>query len=210
MSTCQVTVNRLELASHSTHGDCQLRLVLLALLTLSVLTACSSKPPTPANDPLNQSSAVAVTLPGFVTDATTTLHWHSDVIWADDATGQFKQRGRVLQNALQQEFERKGFRFAEDATSATYDVVAVVMLGDVESHTEILDVFRLYPALAQPAKGYGKGTVMVAIAPEGTKDIVWRGALQVFTDTGMMPAAQRQQRLEWAAQQVLGSIPSVQ
>ncbi|MEP4486411.1 MAG: hypothetical protein ABJ013_12330 [Halioglobus sp.] len=186
-----------------------MRLVILVLFTLCGLAACSSKPPTAANDPLNQSSAVAVTLPGFVTGPTTTLHWHSDVIWADDDTGQFEHRGKVLQSALQEEFERKGYQFVDDAASATYDVVAVAMLGDVESHSEILEVFRLYPALAQPAKGYDKGTVMVAIVPEGTKDIVWRGALQVFTDPGLMPVEQRQQRLEWGARQVLGSIPSV-
>lgn len=186
-----------------------MRLVLLVLLTLSGLAACSGTPPTAANDPLNQSSAVAVTLPGFVTSPATTLHWHSDLVWADDATGQFERRGAVLQKALQDEFERKGYRFVDDAASATYDVVAVAMLGDVKSHSDILEVFRLYPALAQPAQGYDKGTLMVAIAPEGTKDIVWRGALQVFTDTGLMPAEQRQQRLEWGARQVLGSIPSI-
>lgn len=186
-----------------------MRLTLLVLITLSGLIGCSSTPPTNANDPLNQSSAVAVTLPGFVTGPDTTLHWHSDLVWADDPGGQLERRGRALQQALQDEFERKGYRFVQEAASATYDVVAVVMLGDVKSHSEILEVFRLYPALAQPVKGYEKGTVMVAIAPEGTKDIVWRGALQVFTDPGMMPAEQRQQRLQWGARQVLGSIPFV-
>ena len=186
-----------------------MRFAILILLTLSGLAACSSTPPSAGNDPLNQSSAVAVTLPGFVTGPDTTLHWHSDLVWADDAGSQLERRGQRLQQALQDEFERKGYRFVEDAAQATYDVVAVAMLGEAKKHSEILEVFRLYPALTQPAKGYKKGTVMVAIAPEGTKDIVWRGALQIFTDPGLMPAEQRQQRLQWGARQVLGSIPSI-
>ncbi len=69
-------------------------------------------------------------------------------------------------------------------------------------------VFRLYPSLAKPARGYGRGTILVAIAPVGTQDIVWRGALEVFTDPEKMPVAERDQRLQWAAGQLLRSIPN--
>ena len=63
------------------------------------------------------------------------------------------------------------------------------------------------PSLAAPAKGYGRGTILVAISPTDTGDIVWRGALEVFTDPGHQPVEQRYKRLEWAAVKLLGSIP---
>ena len=184
-----------------------MRLILLLLLT--TLPACSSSPAGQEAEPLEQASAIAVTLPGFVTDADTTLHWHRELLWVDDPDGRFERRAKVLQQALQQEFERKGYRFVSDDQEATYDVVAVAMLGELAQQKEVQDFFRLYPTLAKPAAGYDRGTVLVAIAPAGTNKIVWRGALEVYTDPGKLPLAQREARLRWAAQQLLRSIPDI-
>ena len=180
------------------------RLILPLLIALS-LGACSA--PAPQPDPLSQASAVSVTLPGFVTGPGTTLHWHSDLKWMDDPEGRYKRRAKVLQQALQREFERKGYRFVEHAENPTYDVVAVALLGELKEQEKLEQVFRLYPSLAAPAKGYGRGTILVAISPTDTGDIVWRGALEVFTDPGHQPVEQRYKRLEWAAVKLLGSIP---
>jgi hypothetical protein len=185
--------------------------LLLPLFACTCLVACSSSqtPGQQAGDPLGRSSAVSVAMPGFVTDENTVLNWRSDLIWVDDPEGRFERRGQILQQALQQEFERKGYRFATAQDSPDYDVVAVVLLGELQDHAEIQEIFRLYPSLANPAAGYGKGTVMLAIAPHGTSDIVWRGALEVYTDPGMQPVNARDERLKWIAQQLLGSIPAV-
>ena len=67
-------------------------------------------------------------------------------------------------------------------------------------------MFRLYPALA--SSDHERGTVLVAIAPKGTNDIVWRGALQVFTDPGMTPLAEREERMRWGAANLLSGIPA--
>ena len=184
--------------------------LLLMLVAMGWLTACSSQAPDPtAQDPMGRASAVSVTMPEFVTDADTTLGWRSDLIWVDDPEGRFERRGRVLQQALREEFERKGYRFLTSADQPDYDVLAVVLLGELKDHEEVQEVFRLYPSLAAPATGYSKGTVMVAIAPHGTRNIVWRGALEVYTDPGMQPANARDERATWVAQQLLGSIPAI-
>ena len=182
------------------------RLISLLLIALT-LGACSSPGPTPKPDPMSQASAVSVTLPGFVTGPGTTLHWHSDLKWMDDPDGRYKRRAEVLQQALQRELERKGYRFVKHAENPTYDVVAVALLGSVKEEEKLEQVFRLYPSLAKPAKGYGRGTILVAISPTDTGDIVWRGALEVFTDPRHQPVEQRYGRLEWAAVKLLGSIP---
>lgn len=179
---------------------------LFILLATLLLAACSTTP-TPEKNPLGQASAVSVTLPGFVTGPGTTLRWRSDLVWVDDPDGRYKRRADVLQQALQKEFERKGFRFTVGAEAADYDVLAIALLGRLEEKPELEEVFRLYPSLAKPAKGYKYGTVLVAIAPMDTRDIVWRGGLEVFTDPGKQPVEQRYQRLEWAAKKLLHSIP---
>jgi hypothetical protein len=184
------------------------RLLLLPTLVVLIL-GCSGTPLTKPADPLEQASAISVTLPGFTPTAGATLHWHRELVWVDDPDGRFERRAKILQQALTAEFERKGYRFVTNDEGATYDVVAVAMLGQLEDHAEVQEFFRLYPALAEPARGYGRGTVLVAITPAGTGDVVWRGALEVYTDPGKMPVAQRDQRLRWAATKLLESIPSL-
>ena len=181
----------------------------LLLPLLALLAACNSTPTPQDTDPLQQASAISVTLPGFVTTPDTTLHWHSELLWVDDPEGRYERRAVVLQQALQKELERKGYRFVDSDEQANYDVLAVAMLGELKNQEDVESFFRLYPSLAKPAKGYGRGTVLVAIAPAGTSDIVWRGALEVYTDPGKMPLAQREQRLQWAAKKLLGSIPTL-
>jgi hypothetical protein len=181
--------------------------ILLALILAMLLAACTS-PPAAQPDPLRQASAVSVTMPGFVTSPQSTLRWHSELKWVDDPQEQYKRRARVLQEALQHEFEQKGYHFVGAGEAATYDVLAVALLGQLQDQKELERVFRLYPSLAKPARGYGRGTILVAIAPAGTQDIVWRGALEVFTNPDKMPVAERDQRLQWAAGQLLRNIPN--
>jgi len=183
------------------------RLIVIAVLSFT-LSACVSDTPIQTPDPMTQASAVAVSLPGFVTNPSTTLRWHSNLIWVNDPDGRYERRGGMLQLALQNEFIRKGYTFTGPNEPANYDVLAVALLGDIEGHQELEETFRLYPSLNNNAKGYKRGTILVALAPAGSKTIVWRGALEMFTDPGMQPIDVREQRMQWGAMQVLSSIPN--
>jgi hypothetical protein len=183
-------------------------LAAIAPLMVSVLIGCAGGPSGSQPDPLTQSSAVSVAMPDFKTSGETTLRWRSDLIWVDDPEGQFEHRADMLQKALQLEFERKGYRFVGTNQHATYDVVAVAVLGELRDQKEIEKIFRLYPSLAANSQGYTPGNVLVAIAPLGTKRIVWRGALEVFSNPGMQPVEVIQQRLQWSARALLASIPN--
>ncbi len=172
------------------------------------LAACNSSTPAQTADPMRQSSAVSVSMPGFITSSNTVLRWHSDLIWIDDPEGRYERRADMLQQALQSEFERKGYTFTGANETANYDVLAVALLGDIQGHKEVEEVFRMYPSLSTPSGGYKRGTILVALAPAGTKTVVWRGALEMFTDPGMQTIQAREQRMQWGATQVLGSIPN--
>ncbi len=179
----------------------------LLLPLLALLWACTSQPQ-PTGEPPVRASAVSVTMPGFNVSSGTTLAWRSDLIWVDDPEGRFERRAELLQRALQDEFARKGLQFNANPDDATYDVLAIAMLGPVSGHPEVEEVFRLYPALQKSTEGYRRGSVIVAIAPRGTSDIVWRGALEMFTDPeSMQQLSVRQERVRWGAQQLLASIP---
>jgi hypothetical protein len=182
------------------------RALLLPLLLL--LGACTSQPQ-PAGEPPVRASAVSVTMPGFEVSPDTTLAWRADLIWVDDPEGRFERRAELLQRALEDEFAGKGLRFDADPDSATYDVLAIAMLGPVSGHPEVEEVFRLYPALQKSTGGYRRGSVVVAIAPRGTRDILWRGALEMFTDPdSMQRLSVREERMRWGARQLLASIPA--
>jgi hypothetical protein len=184
--------------------------ILFSLMTTLVLVACSTggTAPTSQSDPLAQSSAVSVALPGFETSEGTTLRWYSDLVWVDDPEGRYERRAEAMQQILLTELERKGYRFVGAGEDAVYDVVAVVVLGDLEGQEDIARIFKLYPSLAANPEGYNKGNLLVAIAPAGTKQIVWRGAIEIFTNPEKQTTEARTARMEWAAQQLLGSIPN--
>jgi len=183
------------------------RIFFSLVLTWS-LAACVSDPQGPAPAPLSQSSAIATSTPEFITSPTTTLRWYSNLVWIDDPEGRYERRANMLQLALQAEFERKGYTFVDVVEHANYDVLAVAILGELAGQEELEQVFRMYPSLGGSAKGYKRGTVLVALAPAGSKKIVWRGALEMFTDPSLQPIQIREQRMSWGAMQVLSSIPN--
>jgi hypothetical protein len=174
------------------------------------VAACTSEPTIHSPDPFTRASAVAVAMPGFITSAETVLRWRSDLIWVDDPEGRYERRADMLQLALEDEFERKGYTFVGAGEPANYDVLAVALLGDIQGHEELEETFRMYPSLSSSSQGYKRGTVLVALAPAGTKIVVWRGALEIFTDPGMEKISIREQRMQWGARQVLSSIPNYQ
>lgn len=184
-----------------------IRFFILATLSWA-LAACVSDTPVQKPNPMSQASAVAVAMPEFITNENTTLRWRSDLIWVDDPEGRFERRADMLQQILQNEFVRKGYRFVGTGEPANYDVVAVAVLGAIEGYEELEETFRLYPSLSKGDSGYKRGTVLVALAPAGTTKIVWRGALEMFTDPGMVPIDVREKRMQWGSTQLLSSIPN--
>jgi hypothetical protein len=194
---------------HRTSGDqfVAIRLLLIAILG-STLAACVSDTPIQSPDPMSQASAVAVAMPEFLTNENTTLRWRSDLIWVDDPEGRFERRAAMLQLTLQNEFVRKGYSFVGTGEPANYDVVAVAVLGAIEGYAELEETFRLYPSLNKGDSGYKRGSVLVALAPAGTTKIVWRGAIEMFTDPGMVPIDVREKRMQWGSMQLLSSIPN--
>ena len=182
--------------------------LLFAFILSTALAACVSVRPAPTANPMNQSSAVSVAMPGFITSTNTVLRWHSDLIWIDDPEGRYERRAVMLQQALQDEFKRKGYSFVGPDEEANYDVLAVALLGEIQGHAEVEEIFRMYPSLNAPSEGYKRGTILVALAAAGTDTVVWRGALEIFTDPGMQQIQLRQQRMQWGAKQVLSSIPN--
>lgn len=184
-----------------------IRLFLIAVLSWT-LTACVSGTPIQKPDPMSQASAVSVAMPEFITSENTTLRWRSNLIWVDDPEGRFERRADMLQQILQKEFVRKGYRFVAAGEPANYDVVAVAVLGSIEGYAELEETFHLYPSLNRSHSDYKRGSVLVALAPVGTTRIVWRGALEMFTDPGMVPIDVREKRMQWGSMQLLNSIPN--
>ena len=183
------------------------RLFVVAILSWA-LTACVSDIPTQTPDPMSRASAVAVAMPEFITNENTTLRWRSKLIWVDDPEGRFERRADMLQQILQNEFVRKGYSFVDAGEPANYDVVAVAVLGAIEGYAELEETFRLYPSLSTGHSDYKRGSVLVALAAAGTTRIVWRGALEMFTDPGMVALDIREKRMQWGSMQLLSSIPN--
>ncbi len=174
----------------------------------SLVAACngtSSTSPAATTDPLTRSSVVASASPEFTRPTGPALHWHSDLIWSGSVTDTSDASAAALTRSLERVLEGKGYRFTANSREADYDVLAVAVLGDIVAHPEIEQLFRLYPSLRGDGN-FGSGNVLFAVAPAGTTDIVWRGAIEVFTGEPLSDEA-RHLRIQKASEMLLGSIP---
>ena len=184
--------------------------LLTALLAcVTTLVACNgtgdANPATTAANPLSRSSVIASASPEFARPTGPVMHWFSDLIWVGGSTETSDDSAAVLSAALQAELEGKGYRFTDDPAEADYDVLAVAVLGDIASHPDVEKLFRLYPSL-RGGGDYESGNVLFAVAPRGTTDIIWRGAIEVFTGEQFSDEL-RHLRIRKASEMLLGSIP---
>lgn len=185
---------------------------LLAMLVATVgasLAACNgtgdANPATAGTNPLSRSSVIASASPEFARPTGPMLHWFSDLIWSGPETATSADSAEVLLAALEAELARKGYRFTTEEADADYVVLAVAVIGDIAAHPDVEQLFRLYPSLRGGGE-YDSGNVLFAIAPAGTTDIVWRGAIEVFTGEQFSDEL-RHQRIRKASEMLLGSIP---
>jgi hypothetical protein len=179
--------------------------VTCALLVAACNGTGDANPALAATDPLSRSSVIASASPAFATPTGPVLHWYSDLVWSGDVSETSDDSASVLTRALEQELGKKGYRFTAQASDADYDVLAVAVLGDIAAHPEIEQLFRLYPSL-RGGGSYESGNVLFAVAPAGTTEIVWRGAIEVFTGEQFSDEI-RHLRIRKASEMLLGSIP---
>lgn len=173
----------------------------LALCTM-LLVGCAGNQ---RND-LAASSLITFSAPGFYLASGSTFRWRSDLVYLfDDVRERPENVKPFLQQEIQGYLESRNCEFPAEATSAKYGLLAVVVLGDGLTATEVLKQFKLTPSFKASRK-YEKGTVVVAIYDASDDVVLWRGAIQANVDLEM-PPEQRRLLVRNNVRKLLDSIP---
>ena len=161
------------------------------LLVLVLITAVSAGCAGQREQELTASSAITFSAPGFYLAQGSTLTWRSDMVYL---FGDPRERPENFKPFVQQEIqaylEAKGYPFVAAGAPATYGLVAVVVLGEDMTATEVLNQFRLTPSF-NASRRYEEGTLVVALYNTANEKVLWRGAVQSNVDLEMPPEQRR-------------------
>jgi len=176
----------------------------LLFTTALIYSGCSSMATN--SDALSESMAITFSQPTFWLEPESTLHWRSDLVFFYNDS---RKKPENIRSFLQQEVEdylvAQKYYFPEDTSLASYGLVAVVVLGEGVTATDILKQFKLTPSFAASSR-FEKGTLVIAILDAATEKILWRGALQANIDLNLAPEIRRQ-RVRTGISRLLSHLP---
>ncbi|CAA0120594.1 Uncharacterised protein [BD1-7 clade bacterium] len=188
---------------------------LLAVFAILTLAACSSQP--------QQSNQTAQQLlPAALTNYTVivmdngviSLEPGMKFAWKDPMAvvgvpeSEEQAVSKRMQETIEKEIESHGYGFTDNLSQAPYSLVSVAILDEATSDADLDDftlAFGLDPGLPTPTAQYGKGSLVVGVFDTQFGSLVWRGAVQVFTDH-TLPADVKQQRAANAVRALLKEL----
>ncbi|WDE03434.1 DUF4136 domain-containing protein [Thalassomonas viridans] len=181
---------------HNTKPSLLLLLSLLALLN----PACSSRY---GDSDLSERQVLTMTNPQLTISHTTPITWYSKLA-LHSATPPGDEAGEILtyiQDLITNSLRNKGFNLTEKPSESQYQLVALAMVGNNAANQKILELFKLFPGLAEKG-GYQQGTLLVAIVDVDQKKAAWRGSVQMFVDPSL-PKELRLERINGAVERLL-------
>ncbi|WP_281558859.1 DUF4136 domain-containing protein [Thalassomonas sp. RHCl1] len=175
---------------------------MILLLSLFVLlsTACSSRY---GDTDLSKRQVLTMSNPQLTIKRSTPLTWYSDLA-LHSAITPGEEAGEMLsyiQGLISDTLVNKGFNLIAQPPVSQYQLVAVAMLGNNPANQKILELFKLFPGLAEK-EDYQQGTLLVAIVDVNRKKAAWRGSVQMFVDPSL-PKALRLERINGAVARLL-------
>ncbi|WDE01048.1 hypothetical protein [Thalassomonas actiniarum] len=176
--------------------------IIILLLSLFILltTACSSRY---GDTDLSKRQVLTMSNPQLTIKRSTPLTWYSNLA-LHSATHASDEAGKMLsyiQKRISDTLVNKGFNLMEQPPTSRYQLVAVAMLGNNPANQKILELFKLFPGLAEK-EHYQQGTLLVAIVDVNRKKAAWRGSVQMFVDPSL-PRALRLERINGAVTRLL-------
>jgi len=178
-------------------------LFLLPVLFALILTACSSRY---GDTDLSKRQVLTMTNPQLKISRSTPLTWYSDLTLHTAATPG-DEAGEIIayiQDLISNSLRNKGFNLTETPSDSQYQLVAVAMVGNNAANEKILELFQLFPGLAEKQQ-FQQGTLLVAIVDVNRKKAAWRGSVQMFVDPSL-PKALRLERINGAVARLLENL----
>ncbi|MCP8900471.1 hypothetical protein [Gilvimarinus xylanilyticus] len=157
----------------------QTRVVFTVLVLLGV--GCSTEPVDPYS-PLNTSSFISISQPGFELRRGDYLAWMGKAeILTDGSYELAPETLDRMQTRFEQRMSEQGFTITADIARADHWINAVIIIGAPISESELVGELDLSPSLSAAAQ-YDAGTLVLRLVHPESRRTQWRGAIEILTD----------------------------
>ncbi|HEX4940753.1 MAG TPA: hypothetical protein VFX11_18910 [Candidatus Kapabacteria bacterium] len=178
--------------------------------SILVFTGCdtTSKPDSMPRE-LRQSSVVSTSTPDFAPAPGATLAWKSDLrvklspgVHNDPAMVAF------IKAEVDRQLQAKGYGFAPAGTTPTFQLEAVLIMGDELNETQLREALGFDPGLVGKDTTYEKGSMLLFLIDPASLQTEWLAVVQVFAAPDL-PQDVRQERARFGIGQLMSALPSV-
>ncbi len=158
--------------------------LLITLFFIITLTACANNSSREAIS--KEIRVVAVNDYRSEVTAETPLNWYDDFkIIMKNPRPDIEELTLFIKQEIEQKIIKKGFNFLIDGEESTYKVIAFALVGEKEATQAYLDIFKLFPELAQNAD-FERGTLIIAIIDPIAKKAAWRASVKLYIDPNLV------------------------
>ena len=152
-------------------------------------------------------TTVSNTSGSFNPDKQDLFSWQSPVELYSEEQNPGSAQVELVTQELNQQLKQKGYALIDNKHLSHYLLQAVIVYGNSLHDDKLKRIYGIEANLGSAQDDYQRGSLLLAISkPSG--HIVWRGAVQVFTDP-TLPADIRQQRLSLAIASMLSNLPAI-
>jgi len=155
----------------------------ITLIFILVLTACTNN-----NREAISKEVRVVAVNDFRNEITaeTPLNWYADFkIMMVNPRADTAEFTLFIKQKIEQEIIRKGFNFQVDGEESKYQVIAFALVGEKEATQDYLDIFKLFPELAENIY-FEQGTLIIAIIDPVAKKAAWRASVKLYIDPNLV------------------------
>ncbi|NQZ23752.1 MAG: hypothetical protein HRT53_17095 [Colwellia sp.] len=158
--------------------------LLITLVLILILTGCANY----SNREAISKEIRVVAVNDFRNEITaeTPLNWYGDFkIIMENPRPDTAEFTLFIKQKIEQEIIKKGFNFKIDGAGSKYQVIAFALVGKKEATRDYLDIFKLFPELAQNTD-FEQGTLIIAIIDPIAKKSAWRASVKLYIDPNLV------------------------
>jgi hypothetical protein len=157
--------------------------LLITLVFILILTGCANS----SREAISKEiRVVAVNDFRSKITAKTPLNWYGDFkIIMENPRPDTAELTLFIKQEIEQKIIKKGFNFQIDGEESKYKVIAFALVGEKEATRAYLDIFKLFPELAQNAD-FERGTLIIAIVDPIAKKAAWRASVKLYIDPNLV------------------------
>jgi hypothetical protein len=141
----------------------------------------------------------------FTPSRSTPIQWNGVLDITDSAHLLTAERSQQITSIVKDELKTRGYQFSPKADNARFAMKAVLLMGKDADKQQLNALSGVAPELHE-GDDKQSGALGVYFTDVDTQQIVWKSATEILTRS-QLPEAQQIERIHYAVQQMLSSLP---